>query len=90
MNTIQFKHGRIEGASPIYTRMKSMRTEKRLKQSEVARIIGVSTTTYCAIENGVYAMRPNTKERVEKFYRNGVEYLLEAAPETERHGRRIC
>ena len=56
-------------------RLKQLREEKGLSQSEVAKIIGVGRTTYLKWENG--ENQPTRKlDQLSKFFGVSIDYLL--------------
>ena len=57
-------------------RMKELRLEKKMKQAEVAKAIGVSTTAYCNYEYGNRDPQTEVLVRLAKLYHVSTDYLL--------------
>ena len=57
-------------------RLKSLRLEKDLYQSDIAKIIGVTTSAYSFYENGKRDMSTDIVIKLSKFFDVSVDYLL--------------
>lgn len=60
----------------IGERLKQLRTEKKLRQSDVADMIGVGRTTYTNYEIGVSEPDIETINKLAEFFEVSTDYLL--------------
>lgn len=58
------------------TRIKDMRTDRDLTQSQVAEAIGVTQRKYSYLETGIQAWPDELLVRLAEFYQTSVDYLL--------------
>ena len=57
-------------------RMKSLRIEKNLKQTDVASALGLSISAYCRYEYGQREPHASTIVALAKLYQVSTDYLL--------------
>ena len=57
-------------------RMKNLRIEKNLKQTEVAEALGLSISAYCRYEYGQREPSPTNLVKLAKLYQVSTDYLL--------------
>lgn len=62
--------------SDFTTRLKNLRTEKKLTQSEVAQKLGIATSTYSNYEQGTRFPDKQTLINLANFYKVSIDYLL--------------
>ncbi len=60
------------------TRIKDMRVDHDLTQTQVAEAIGISQRKYSYLETGVQVWPDELLVRLAKFYKTSVDYLLKA------------
>ena len=65
------------------TRIKDLRTDRELTQSEVAQSIGISQRKYSYLETGKQQWTDELLVRLAEFYQTSVDYLLKLKFETE-------
>lgn len=77
------------------TRIKDLRTDRELTQSEVAQSIGISQRKYSYLETGKQQWTDELLARLAEFYQTSVDYLLKltneprAYPRTRRRGKNL-
>lgn len=57
-------------------RLKKLRTEKKIRQDEMANHIGVARTTYASYEQGYREPDQETLTKIADFFHVNVDYLL--------------
>ena len=57
-------------------RMKQLRIEKNMKQTDVADALGLSISAYCRYEYGQREPSPTTLVKMAKLYQVSADYLL--------------
>lgn len=60
----------------IGQKLKAIRTEKKIKQSDVATFLGCARTTYTQYETGASEPDIDTINKLADYYEVSVEYLL--------------
>ena len=60
----------------LYKRIKIMRKEKHLKQSEAAELLGLSISSYCRYERGEREPDASILWRMADLYGVSVDYLI--------------
>ena len=58
------------------TRLKDLREDADLSQSELGKAIGIPQRTYSYYENGQRMIPPEVLSRLADFYHTSVDYLL--------------
>ena len=61
----------------VYKRIRDMREDKDLTQTQLAKEINVSQRTYSYYENGERTIPPEILVALAKFYNVSVDYILE-------------
>lgn len=61
----------------MYKRLKELRQDKDLTQSQIAKILNMSQTGYSKYETGENDIPTNVLIGLAKFYNTSVDYLLE-------------
>lgn len=60
----------------VYQRIRDMREDKDMNQTQVARILGMSQTGYSKYETGENDIPTDILIRLAQFYHTSVDYLL--------------
>ena len=61
----------------MYRRIKDLREDKDLTQTQLAKEVNVSQRTYSYYENGERTIPPEVLIALAKFYNVSVDYILE-------------
>ena len=69
----------------IGERLKQLRTEKGLRQSDIAEIIGVSRTAYTQYELGISEPDLGTVQQLASFFNVSTDYLLGLTKERQNN-----
>lgn len=69
------------------TRIKDLRTDRELTQSEVAQSIGISQRKYSYLETGKQQWTDELLVRLAEFYQTSVDYLLKLTNEPRAYSR---
>ncbi len=70
----------------MYKRIRDLREDKDLNQTEVAKMLGMSQTGYSKYETGENDIPTEILIKLAKFYNVSVDYILERTdnPETNK------
>lgn len=60
----------------MYPRIRNLREDKDLSQTEISKILNVSQTTYSRYENGVLDIPSLSLIKLAKFYKTSIDYLV--------------
>jgi transcriptional regulator with XRE-family HTH domain len=60
----------------MYRRLRELRVEKDLTQTEIAKMLGMSQTGYCKYETGENDIPTDVLIKLAKFYNTSIDYLL--------------
>ena len=60
----------------MYERIRGMREDKDLKQSDIAKVLNCTQACYSNYENGKREIPPAVLEKLADFYGVSVDYLL--------------
>ena len=60
----------------MYTRLRSLREDKDLNQTQVARMLGMSQTGYSKYETGENDIPTAILIKLARFYNTSIDYLL--------------
>ncbi len=60
----------------LYKRIRTLRKEKKMKQGEVAEILGLSISSYCRYERGEREPDAAVLWRMADLYEVSVDYLI--------------
>ena len=72
----------------IYNRIRDLREDKDLTQQDVANLLHVARTSYCAYENGVSEFSPENLIVLAKLYDTSIDYLLGLTDEKKPYPRK--
>lgn len=61
----------------MYVRIRQLREDKDLTQSEVAKYLHVSQTTYSRYESGVLDIPTGVLKKLARYYDVTIDYMLE-------------
>jgi len=67
----------------MYKRLKELREDKDLNQSQIAKYLNMSQTGYSKYETGENDIPTRILIELAKFYHTSVDYLLELTNETQ-------
>lgn len=67
------------------TRLQDIREEHDLKQSEVAKILKVSQSSYSRYENEIKDISINKLKQLSIYYNNSIDYILYMTDKKERY-----
>ena len=70
----------------MYSRLRDLREDKDMNQTQVARILGMSQTGYSKYETGENDI-PTILIKLARFYDTGVDYLLGETDIPTRYGK---
>lgn len=70
----------------MYKRIRDLREDNDLTQSEIAKAIGVSQRAYSYYENGERTLTPEILLKLSKYYEVSIDYILDNTdnPKTNR------
>ena len=68
----------------MYQRLRDLRNDRDLNQTQVAKMLGMSQTGYSKYETGEYDIPTAILIKLARFYGTSIDYLL---GETDRIGR---
>lgn len=60
----------------MYRRLRELRDEKDLTQTEIAKMLGMSQTGYSKYETGENDIPTDVLIKLAKFYNTSIDYLL--------------
>ncbi len=60
----------------MYNRIRDLREDKDLKQSTLAKYLGIHQTTYSSYEIGKLSLTADVLVKLAKYYNTSVDYLL--------------
>ncbi len=69
-------------------RLKSMREDRDIKQSEIAEILNCKQNTYQQYESGKRQIPIDALKKLALFYNTSVDYILELTDETAPYPRK--
>lgn len=72
----------------MYKRLKELREDKDLNQSQVAKYLNMSQTGYSKYETGENDIPTRILIELAKFYNTSVDYLLEITDDTQPYKRK--
>ncbi len=61
----------------MYKRIRDLREDKDLSQSEIAKMLNVSQSTYSRYESGYLDIPSECLKKLAKFYKVSADYILE-------------
>jgi transcriptional regulator with XRE-family HTH domain len=69
----------------VYPRIRDLRTDRDLNQTQVAKLLGMSQTGYSKYETGENDVPTQVLIRLARFYDTSVDYLLGETNERRRY-----
>ena len=69
----------------MYRRIRDLREDRDLNQTEVAKILGMSQTGYSKYETGENDLPTEVLIRLAEFYHTSIDYLLGQTDEPKRY-----
>ena len=69
----------------MYKRIRDLREDKDLNQTEVAKMLGMSQTGYSKYETGENDLPTAVLIKLAKLYNTSIDYLLEQTDNKERY-----
>ncbi len=69
-------------------RLRDIREDKDLKQSDLAQLLNVSQQTYSRYENDEISIDKDSLIKLAKYYNTSVDYLLELTDERNPYPRK--
>ena len=72
----------------MYQRIRDLREDKDLNQTQVAKILGMSQTGYSKYETGENDIPTAVLIKLADFYDTSVDYLLGQTNQKQRYGKK--
>ncbi len=69
----------------MYRRIRDLREDKDLNQTQIAKMLGMSQTGYSKYETGENDIPTSILIKLAKFYDTSIDYLLEQTNEKKRY-----
>ncbi len=69
----------------MYPRIRDLRTDRDLNQTQVAKLLGMSQTGYSKYETGENDVPTQVLIRLARFYDTSIDYLLGETNERRRY-----
>ncbi|MBO5280092.1 MAG: helix-turn-helix transcriptional regulator [Clostridia bacterium] len=69
----------------MYRRIRDLREDRDMNQTEVARMLGMSQTGYSKYETGENDIPTAVLIKLARFYNTSIDYLLEETDDPKRH-----
>ena len=69
----------------MYPRIRDLRTDRDLNQTQVAKLLGMSQTGYSKYETGENDVPTQVLIRLARFYDTSIDYLLGETDEPRRY-----
>ncbi len=66
----------------MYPRLRNLREDKDLTQTEIAKILNISQTTYSRYESGVLDIPSLSLIKLAKFYKTSIDFLVGLSDDT--------
>ena len=67
----------------MYNRIREMREDRDIKQSALAKYLGVHQTTYSSYEIGKHSLTADVLVKLARYYNTSTDYLLGLTDETK-------
>lgn len=71
----------------MYPRLRNLREDKDLNQSEIAEILNISQTTYSRYESGILDISSISLIKLATFYNTSIDYLVGLTDEVKPYKR---
>lgn len=72
----------------MYRRIRSLREEKKLNQTELGKVINMSQTGYSQYETGTNDIPTNILIKLADFYNTSIDYILDLTDEKKPYKRK--
>ncbi len=72
----------------MYRRIKDLRNDKDLNQTQVAKMLGMSQTGYSKYETGENDVPTAILIKLADFYQTSIDYILEQTDEKKRYPKK--
>lgn len=72
----------------MYKRIRDLREDHDLNQTELAKILGMSQTGYSKYETGENDLPTAILIKLARFYNTSIDYLLGETDETKRYSKK--
>ena len=72
----------------VYKRIRDLREDRDLKQTQVAKMLGMSQTGYSKYETGENDIPTAILIKLARFYQTSIDYLLEETDIKERYPKK--
>lgn len=69
----------------MYNRIRNLREDHDLNQTQVAKFLGMSQTGYSKYETGENDLPTSVLIKLARFYETSIDYLLDETDETRRY-----
>lgn len=60
----------------IYKRIRDLREDKDITQTEIAKVLGISQRAYSYYENGERTLTPEMLIKLSKYHNVSIDYIL--------------
>ncbi|MDO5111561.1 MAG: helix-turn-helix transcriptional regulator [Clostridia bacterium] len=74
----------------MYKRIRNLREDKDLNQTQVAKMLGMSQTGYSKYETGENDIPSRILIQLADFYNTSIDYLLERTDDKRPPAKRLC
>ncbi len=71
----------------MYNRIRDIREDRDIKQSTIAKYLGVHQTTYSSYEIGKLSLTADVLIKLSKYYNTSVDYLLGLTDEIKPYSK---
>lgn len=75
----------MKGCKNMYQRIRDLREDRDLTQTQVARMLGMSQTGYSKYETGENDIPTQILIKLARFYNTSIDYLLGETNKKERY-----
>ena len=69
----------------MYKRIRDLREDRDMTQTQVARLLGMSQTGYSKYETGENDLPTSVLKKLAKIYNTSIDYLLDETDEIKRY-----
>lgn len=80
-NFFEYLHGGVH----MYSRLRDLREDRDLNQTQVAKMLGMSQTGYSKYETGENDVPTQVLIKLARFYNTSVDYLLGETNQQQRY-----
>ena len=80
--------GQVKGMQTFLEKLKGLREDNDLTQTQIAEVLGTSQTMYARYERGANEMPIRHLVTLCKFYNVSADYLLGTAPDPKRRQKK--